>query len=177
MRIIAGKYKKRKLYSVSGKSTRPTSDYSREMVFSSHYDFEDKKVLDLFAGTGAFGLEALSRGAKWVDFVEFANEAIATILSNIKHLGCSKLCHVFRKKVDSFLKNSVERYDIIFMDPPYNKGLVNESLSLIKEKGLLAEDGVIIVEHAHQEEIAEELKDYVFKTKESKVASFSWLRF
>lgn len=98
MRIISGKYKKRKLFTVEGRSTRPTTDYNREVLFSTYQEYEGKAVLDLFAGTGSFGLEALSRGATWVDFVEFASPAIATLIANIQHLGCGEDCHIYRKK-------------------------------------------------------------------------------
>ncbi|MDD3103760.1 MAG: 16S rRNA (guanine(966)-N(2))-methyltransferase RsmD [Candidatus Cloacimonadaceae bacterium] len=176
IRIIAGKYKKRKLAVVPGRSTRPTSDFNREMVFSTYQDYEDKCVLDLFAGTGALGLEALSRGAAWVDFVEFATPAIATILSNIRLLGCEDSCHLYRKKVHSYLKNCTEKYDIIFIDPPYDKNLVNPTLRSIFEHDILAEDGVIVVEHASAELINLDLADRIFQQKSSKSNSFTWLQ-
>lgn len=176
IRIIAGKYKKRKLAAVPGRSTRPTSDFNREMVFSTYQDFEDKRVLDLYAGTGALGLEALSRGAAWVDFVEFASPAIATLLSNIRMVGCGDICHLYRKKVQSYLKNCTEKYDIIFIDPPYDKNLVNPTLRSIFEHDILAEDGVIVVEHSAEELISFDLTDRVFQQKSSKTNNFSWLR-
>ncbi|MDI3503830.1 MAG: hypothetical protein PWP64_766 [Candidatus Cloacimonadota bacterium] len=176
IRIIAGIYKKRKLYSVPGKSTRPTTNYNREMIFSCYQDFSDKRVLDLFAGTGAFGLEALSRGAAWVDFVEFANPAMGTILNNIKLLGCENQCHVYRKKVASFLKLCKDKYDIIFLDPPYDKNLINPTINSILTANLLNPEAVIIVEHSPRESLTKEHAKMVFKNKTGKTCSFSWLR-
>lgn len=176
IRIIAGKYKKRKLATVPGRSTRPTSDYNREMIFSTYQDFQDKRVLDLYAGTGALGLEALSRGATWVDFVEFASPAIATLLSNIQLLDCGDQCHLYRKKVEAYLKTCTQAYDIILLDPPYDKNLVNPTLRSIFGQDLLAQEGVIVVEHSRTETICPELKDRIFQHKSSKTNSFTWLQ-
>ena len=87
MRIITGKYKGQKILGVPGISTRPTTAFNRETIFSMYPHYEGYRVLDLFAGTGAFGLECLSRGAEWVDFVEFATPAIATIRRIIEWRG------------------------------------------------------------------------------------------
>ncbi len=175
MRIISGKHKKRKLFTVEGRSTRPTTDYNREVLFSSYQDYSGKMVLDLFAGTGSFGLEALSRGAAWVDFVEFASPAIAVLLANIKLLDCSDLCHVFRKKVQAFLKDCPHKYDVIFMDPPYDKSLINPSISSIYEMGLLNAGGVIIVEHSSTEDVDTAYSKRILKTKRGKTTCFTWL--
>ncbi len=177
MRIITGIYKGRNLFTVPGKSTRPTTSFNREVIFSVHQDYEACRVLDLFAGTGSLGLEALSRGAKWVDFVEFASPALGTILKNISLLGCRESCHLWRKKVDVFLKDCLESYDIIFMDPPYEKNLVNPNLLLIKERKLLNPDGIIVVEHSPKEKLNAELMESVIKEKGSKSSHFSWLQF
>jgi 16S rRNA (guanine966-N2)-methyltransferase len=175
IRIIAGMHKKRKLQSVPGRSTRPTTSFNREMIFSTYQDYEGKRVLDLYAGTGAFGLEAISRGAAWVDFVEFANAAISTILANITTLSCKDICHLYRKRVEAFLKDCEGNYDVIFLDPPYEKNLVNPTLRTIMERKLLNPEGLIMVEHSRKEKIAEDLQKYLVKQKEGKTCSFSWL--
>ncbi len=175
MRIITGAHKGRNLFLVPGKSTRPTTSFNREMIFSVHQDYEDKRVLDLFAGTGSFGLEAISRGACWVDFVEFAPAAMATILKNIALLGCGDSCHLWRKKVDAYLKSCTDTYDIIFMDPPYLKNLVNPTIKLIIYRGLLNSGGLIVVEHSPKEAIDADLFPLLVKQKGSKSSSFSWL--
>lgn len=177
IRIIAGNHKKRKLHSVPGRSTRPTSDFNREMIFGTYQEFEGKKVLDLFAGTGAFGLEAISRGAVWVDFVEFANAAISTILTNISILGCGDICHLYRKRVEAFLKDCESNYDIIFLDPPYDKNLINPTLRTILERKLLNPGGVVMVEHSRKEKLADGLLPFVIKQKEGKTCCFSWLTY
>ncbi|MBW6513725.1 MAG: 16S rRNA (guanine(966)-N(2))-methyltransferase RsmD [Candidatus Syntrophosphaera sp.] len=175
MRIITGKYKGRSLFTVDGRTTRPTTSYNREVIFSVYQDYEGKRVLDLFAGTGSFGLEALSRGAVWVDFVEFAAPAISALLKNIGKLGCGESCHVWRKRVEAFLNNASGSWDVIFLDPPYAKNLVNPTLGLIFERSLLAEGGVIIAEHSPREPIALEWEKLVLRSKTGKTSSFTLL--
>jgi len=177
MRIITGIYKGRNLFLVPGKSTRPTTSFNREVIFSVHQDYESCRVLDLYAGTGSLGLEALSRGAKWVDFVEFAPAALATIIKNIELLGCGESCHLWRKKAEVYLINCQEPYDVIFLDPPYLKNLVNPTLELIFSRKLLNPEGIIVVEHDPREPVSELYKDYLIKEKGSKSSHFSWLRF
>jgi len=110
-----------------------------------------------------------------VDFVEFASPAIATLLSNVKLIGCEDQCHIYRKKVHSYLKGCTARYDIIFLDPPYDKNLINPTLKSIFASDMLHENAVIIVEHSPKESIAEELSELIFKQKSGKSCSFSWL--
>lgn len=175
MRIITGKYKGRSLSLVPGISTRPTTSFNREVIFSVHQDYQDAKVLDLFAGTGSLGLETLSRGAAWVDFVEFAPAALSTILANITHLGCGESCHLWKKRVDSYLKTCTSRYDVIFLDPPYLKNLVNPTLNTIFEKQLLNTGGIAVVEHSPKEPISTDLQAFVIQHKQSKGSHFTWL--
>jgi len=175
MRIITGAYKGRNLAMVPGRSTRPTTSFNREMLFSVHQDYADKQVLDLFAGTGSFGLEALSRGAEWVDFVEFAPAAIGTLLHNINLLGCGDSCHIWRKRVEAYLKTCTKAYDIIFMDPPYDKNLVNPCLRVIIERELLKPEGIIVIEHSPKEKLDDEFALRRTTHKSSKSSSFSWL--
>nr|MDK2851436.1 hypothetical protein [Candidatus Cloacimonadota bacterium] len=175
IRIIAGKHKKRKLHAVPGRSTRPTTDFNREMIFSTYQEYAEKRVLDLYAGTGAFGLEAISRGAAWVDFVEFAAPAIATLISNIELLGCQDQCHVYRKKVYSFIKSANQIYDVIFLDPPYDKNLINPTLQILFESRIMADDAVIVAEHSRKEKIDPIFDKHIFKEKEGHICSITWL--
>ena len=175
MRIITGRYKGRNLFSVEGRTTRPTTAYNRAMIFSVYSDYEGKRVLDLFAGTGSFGLEALSRGAVWVDLVEFATPAVATILKNIKLLGCGSECHVWRKRADAFLKNAEDSWDVIFLDPPYARNLLNPSLDLIYERSLLVQGGVVIAEHSPLEPVAEIYQKLILGSKAGKTSCFTLL--
>lgn len=195
MRIITGKFKGAKLYTVDGLTTRPTTDFNREVIFSMYPDYQSLRVLDCFAGTGSFGLEALSRGADWVDFVEFATPAIAVLLQNIQKLRCNDVCHVYRKRVEQYLKSSSEPYDVIFLDPPYNKNVVGKCLELIFGKpaetvddaldsaasaccstGLLKADSIVIVEHSSRELIADKWQAHVLNHKAGKITSFTVLQ-
>jgi 16S rRNA (guanine966-N2)-methyltransferase len=153
MRIITGKFKKANLFSVQGNTTRPTTDFIKEAIFSTIFDCENLLVLDLYAGSGSLGLEALSRGASFVDFIEFSEKAIQAIIKNIHKLKCEEQAHIYRKKVSSFLKKTGKKYDLIFMDPPYDKSLVNKTIELIIENSVLSESGKIVVEHSPHEKI------------------------
>lgn len=175
MRIITGKFKGRNLFTVDGRSTRPTTAFNREVVFSMWQDFAGRRILDLFAGTGSFGLEALSRGAFWVDFVEFANPAVSTLLKNINLLGCGELCHVWRKRAETFLKDADAAWDLIFLDPPYAKNLVNPTLDLIFQRDLLANKGIVIVEHSPLESISPSFSARILKSKSGKTSCFTLL--
>lgn len=177
MRIITGKYKGTNLFTVPGKTTRPTTDYQREVIFSMYQNYSGLRVLDLYAGTGSFGLETLSRAADWVDFVEFSNKALSVLIKNIEKLKCSESCHVHRRKVAVYLSAATELWDVIFLDPPYNKNMVNATIKLIKDKDLLAPEGIIIVEHHPAEKISEEFQPLVVNYKQnSKITAFTVLQ-
>ncbi|MCL2062952.1 MAG: 16S rRNA (guanine(966)-N(2))-methyltransferase RsmD [Candidatus Cloacimonetes bacterium] len=190
MRIIAGKYKGMKINAVEGLTARPTSDFIREMIFSTLYSLNQNydKVLDLYSGSGAMGLEAISRGCREVVFVDGSKKSVSTIISNITKLKCHDNCKVLLKKVENFLSNSINhqkgeidtsymednqksiepegcRYNLIFADPPYNKGLVNNTVRQILDNDLLIADGILIVEHSKEEPIKDDLKKFVFKEK------------
>ncbi|MCK4652984.1 MAG: 16S rRNA (guanine(966)-N(2))-methyltransferase RsmD [Candidatus Cloacimonetes bacterium] len=153
MRIISGKFKKAKLYTVPGKNVRPTTDFLKETIFSIIYDCKKKKVLDLFAGSGSLGLEALSRGAESVVLVDFLFKAVKTISRNIEKLRCEDSCRIYQKKVSSFLRTNPKQFDMIFMDPPYNKNLVNSTIELIFENDMVFSEGKIIIEHSKNEKL------------------------
>ena len=176
MRIITGKYKGRQLQTVEGHTTRPTSAFNRELVFSVYQDYTDKRVLDLYAGTGYFGLEALSRGAIWVDFVEFAIPALTVILKNVQNLGCGNSCHIWRKNVFAFLKSTEEKWDVIFLDPPYNKRLLNPTLEHIFSRDLLNPEGIVIAEHSPEEPVSDIYKDRIINFKKGKTTCFTFLK-
>ncbi len=176
MRIITGLYKGTHLFTVPGNTTRPTTDFQREVIFSMYQEYEDLRVLDLYAGTGSFGLETLSRKAEWVDFVEFSNKALTILIKNIEKLKCGENCHVHRKKVAAFLNTTDKKWDIIFLDPPYNHGLVNETIKLIKDKELLNPEGLIIVEHHPKEAVDALYQPNVVNYKQnSRITAFTVL--
>ncbi|OQX70656.1 MAG: 16S rRNA (guanine(966)-N(2))-methyltransferase RsmD [Candidatus Cloacimonas sp. 4484_275] len=174
MRIIAGKYKKSNLFTVPGFTSRPTTDFLREVIFSVVFDWEDKTVLDLFAGSGSLGFEAISRGANSVDFVDASEKAIKTILKNKHKLGCEN-CRIHKKRVNSFLRKCETKFDMIFLDPPYEKNLVNDTLNIIFENRLLRTGGIIIAEHSVYEKIDEKFREKIQNEKTTKHSAVTFL--
>ncbi|MDC8918299.1 16S rRNA (guanine(966)-N(2))-methyltransferase RsmD [Metamycoplasma hyosynoviae] len=151
LRIIAGKYKSRRLISPSNETTRSTLDRAREGLFSSiQFDVENKIFLDLFAGSGSFCLEALSRGAKHAICIEKDHNAYEIILKNKQALG-EKNLEVFNTDALSFLKKTNLQFDYIYLDPPYKiTDILDDCLQLIVQKNLLKSDGIIFVETNQQ---------------------------
>jgi 16S rRNA (guanine966-N2)-methyltransferase len=176
MRIIAGKYKKHTLYSVPGITTRPTTDFLREVIFSVVQNFSGQRVLDLYAGTGALAFEALSRGANFADLVEMAIPALTTIARNMEYLRCSEFVHIHRQKVSVFLAKTDLKFDTIFIDPPYNKNLINPTLELIFSRQIILPDGYIVIEHSPAEPIEDEYNQYLIYTKKMKLSMVSILK-
>jgi len=151
-RIIAGRFRGRALEVPEGKDIRPTTERMRERVFSmlqhSRYpDLLDARVLDLYAGTGGLGLEALSRGAAHVTFVEKAPLGLGVLTRNIRALKADDQTAIIRGSATALPMASAP-CDFIFMDPPYREGLVRPTLDAILKGGWLADDGVIIIEQA-----------------------------
>ena len=147
MRIISGSRRGRKLVSIDGDSIRPTTDRVKESLFNLIQDFvPDAKVLDLFGGTGALSLEAVSRGAKMATIVDADRKSIEVIEKNIELTGFSENTKVVLKKAEEFIKDVRESYDIIFLDPPYNKGFVIPVLNAVSERELLSEYGIAVLE-------------------------------
>ena len=152
MRIVAGRFKGRVLVTPSGMATRPTSDRLRETLFNvlAHaYDdrVTDARVLDLFAGSGALGLEALSRGAVFAQFVEEAPAARGAIKDNIDALGVAGITKVYRRDATHLGPLPPdEAFSLVFCDPPYGKGLAARALQSALKGGWLAPRALIIVE-------------------------------
>lgn len=156
MRVIAGKHKSKALESLEGRNTRPTMDKVKEGIFNSLFDVSGIG-LDLFAGSGALGIEALSRGMDKVIFVDQNIKAVKVIKGNLQHLDLMSQAEVYKNNADRALKALSKRdiqFDIIFLDPPYNKGLIDEALEKISEFNLLKEHGIIVCEFSNQENIA-----------------------
>ncbi len=153
MRIVAGKYRGRRLATPTTQKIRPTADRVREALFSIiAARVPGARVLDLFAGTGALGLEALSRGAVQAVFVDRDAEAVHIIRANVRLLGVVDRVEVFHGEVSRVVKHLVERqslFDILFMDPPYGKGHIESTLPIL---GALAHPrGLLIAEHPVKE--------------------------
>lgn len=152
MRIIGGALRGRTLLSVRGRETRPTADRLRESLFNILGPaVREKAVLDLFAGTGALGLEALSRGAVFAAFVEIDWAALDVIRKNIDRCGVADAAAVIRCNAAAHLtplKGLGRRFDLIFMDPPYGRDLVRPALENLLRADLLTAGARIVVEHA-----------------------------
>lgn len=150
LRIIAGRAKGRRIAAPSGQElTRPTSDKTRGAIFSSiQFGLSGARVLDLFAGSGAMGLEALSRGADHATFVDNSSEAIAAIKDNARSLGFSEHCTILKKDALRALGELRSPFSFIFMDPPYaSYDLYGTVIKKILGQRLLLDEGLIIVEH------------------------------
>ena len=154
MRIIAGAWRGRPLLSPPGLATRPTSDRAREALFSMLQSrlgsFEDLHVVDLFAGTGALGLEALSRGAARCTFVETDRVAIDTLRRNVAKLGAEDRADVRQQDATRIAGGP---YHLVFLDPPYRSGLGQQALANIAAAGALAPGALISVETARDESV------------------------
>lgn len=162
MRIISGTARGTKLYTLEGKDTRPTLDRVKESLFNIiNNKILDSTVLDLFAGSGAIGLEFASRGAKKVILCDNSKEAIKIINKNIEKTNLQEkveLKHMTSDKILNNLKN--EKFDIIFIDPPYNSTLIAKSVEKIFANDILSTEGVVILETDNQKRILEEIKGY-----------------
>ena len=154
MRVISGKYKSRPIKAPNPKFTRPTTDKVKESLFNilhNSMDFDDISVLDIYAGSGALGLEALSRGAKHVDFVE-VNFSVGKILkSNISSLQADDSCKVIKASALQYSGlRTHNSYDLIFADPPFFKYDILEVFKNIMENDFLNESGIFIIERSIQ---------------------------
>ncbi len=164
MRVITGTARGMKLKTLDGLDVRPTTDQVKESIFSIiQFEIPGAKVLDLFAGSGQLGIEALSRDAQQVTFVDSNKSAVNVINENLEHTKLSKRAIV--KNADSldFLKMTKDSFDIALLDPPYGKGLIEKALPLLA--GKMTEAGVIVCETAREEILPESAGDFV-KRKE-----------
>lgn len=154
MRVIAGKFRGRNLQSLPGLETRPTYDRLRETLFnvlSAAGQLEDKIFVDLFAGTGSIGIEALSRGAAKVYFAESGKKAAQVIRANLQSLGVTAAADVYERSAAEALRvlsDAGIRADVIFLDPPYKlQGAYAQIIRIVSELKLLSSVGVLIAEH------------------------------
>lgn len=147
MRIIGGKHRGRKLAEFKGDSIRPTSDRVKESLFNILSGaVAGAGVLDLFCGSGNLGLESLSRGAESVHFNDISKDSLAVLKKNIAALGEQSACRITNLDYLACLSSAAEKYDIIFIDPPYAKEFGVPALETIAKRGLLNEGGVAIYE-------------------------------
>ena len=161
MRIVGGKHKGARIFAPDDRRTRPTSDRVREAIFNilmhgiDGFTVENARVLDLFAGTGALGLEALSRGARFVQFVDDAAEARGIIRRNADQLGEIGRCKIWRRDASRLGPAAPQPpFDLVFADPPYGKGLADKTLAALAEGGWLSDSAVIVVEESAKADVA-----------------------
>lgn len=150
MRVITGSARGRRLRTLEGDAVRPTTDQVKEALFSIiHFDIEGRQVLDLFAGCGQLGIEAVSRGAAGAVFVDSSAQSVAVVRDNLATVGFDKCCEVIRGDALTFLRTTRKRFDVALLDPPYGSGLLQQSLELID--GVMNDSGIIVCEHRPDE--------------------------
>jgi 16S rRNA (guanine966-N2)-methyltransferase len=154
MRVVGGRLKGRNLASPASRDIRPTADRLRESVFNilvHAYDnpLQDARVLDLFAGTGALGIEAVSRGAAFTLFVDNGAEARALLRNNVEALALGGVTKVYRRDATNLgPAYPMEPFSVAFLDPPYGKGLAEKALASLREGGWLTPAALLVVEEA-----------------------------
>lgn len=167
MRVIAGTSKGTKLNSIDDLSTRPTLDRVKEPLFSIIQNYiQDANVLDLFAGSGALGIECLSRGSLKCTFCDKSIKAIQMIKQNIEKTRMQNKSIIINDDYKKCLQNLNDKFDLIFLDPPYKQNLAIDSIKRILDKKLLNEDGIIILETDEEENILKELEKIEIKVSD-----------
>lgn len=154
MRVITGTARGRRLKELEGMETRPTTDQVKEALFSIvQFDVQGRNVLDLFAGTGQLGIEALSRGAEHCTFVELRREAAALVRDNLTVTGLSEKARVIQGDYMAFLTGAREKFGLILLDPPYGSGLLDRALETIAKIDIVSGNGIIVCESAVEQEL------------------------
>lgn len=150
MRVISGNARGKKLVSLEGMNTRPTLDRVKEALFNIiQFDIIDKEVLDLFAGSGAIGIEAISRGAKSATFCDNSTDAIKIIETNVKNTRSADKSLILNKDYITaleYLAGRGKKYDIIYLDPPYKTNYAETAIDKILDLNVLSKDGIIVLE-------------------------------
>lgn len=165
MRIISGTHRGTKLFTLEGKNTRPTLDRVKEALFNIlQIKLQDAVVLDLFSGSGALALESISRGAKKAYLCDNSRDAINIIKKNIEKMKVQASTVVINKNYEKALvdiHNTKEKFDVIYLDPPYETDFAEKSVKYIMENDLLNEEGIIILETDNKEKVYKNLEGYV----------------
>ncbi|MCI8497538.1 MAG: 16S rRNA (guanine(966)-N(2))-methyltransferase RsmD [Clostridiales bacterium] len=155
MRIITGTARGRRLTTLEGQDVRPTSDRVKEALFSIlHFELEGRRFLDLFAGSGQIGLEALSRGAGSCVFVDASRDSVAVVRENLNRTGLQTNAQVVNMDYAAYLRSNTGTFDLAFLDPPYYQGHIAQALETLPEK--MNQGGVIVCEHPSDETVPEQ---------------------
>ena len=158
MRVITGCARGVRLDTLDGMATRPTVERVKEAMFSSiQFEVPGRRVLDLFAGSGQLGIEALSRGARHADFVDSSRAAAAIITSNVKRCGLEEKASVFCRDWQSHLAGTTAPYDIVLLDPPYGYGLCEAAMRTLTDRDLIAQGAIVICETGDKESLPERI--------------------
>ena len=161
MRVITGKARGVNLKTPDGLQTRPTADRVKEALFSIiNFDIPNATVLDLFGGTGQLGIEALSRGAKNAVFIDESDKACVLIKENLRRTKMEQQGRVLRSDYLTYLRSAKEKYDIIFLDPPYAEVFLENALKCISEIDILQSGGIIVCERPLGKELPWEFAGY-----------------
>ena len=158
LRVIAGEFGGRRLEAPKGDATRPTSDRVREAMFMALEPLAGMRVIDLFAGSGALGIEALSRGASWVDFVEASFQARRALASNVATLELGPRCKIWSLRLPGGVRrlaSALRQADLVLADPPYGGSRVRQILDLLGEPATLRPGSRVVVEHHSKDEVPE----------------------
>lgn len=156
MRIISGKFRGHQLVSFKASHIRPTTDRVKETIFNKLMrETSDARVLDLYAGTGNLGLEALSRGASYVQFVELNKKSISILKQNINKLGVSNEVTVISKDVCKFLREDNSPFDIILIDPPFTKKLADVTMRTLAHSTVIQSGTLVVIESSAHEPISD----------------------
>lgn len=159
MRVITGTARGRVLKTLEGEDVRPTTDRVKEAIFSIiQFELEGRRVLDLFAGSGQLGIEALSRGAAYATFTDMSAESVDIVKQNLLSTKLGGNAEVLRIEATAFLRGNKKKYDIIFMDPPYSKGILQSTLPYAVKN--VNDGGVIICEHPYGEEMPQTVGNF-----------------
>lgn len=159
MRVITGLARGRRLITREGDDVRPTTDRVKEAMFSIlQFELEGRRVLDVFAGSGQLGIEALSRGAEKATFLDASRESVEIINKNLQTTKLGSQARVMQSDSLTFLRTTREKFDIIIMDPPYNQGLLQKALPLAVE--IVAPGGVIVCECLNEEDLPEAVGEF-----------------
>lgn len=154
MRIITGSAKGKKLVSLEGDATRPTSERIKEAVFSSiQFDVEGRRVLDLFAGSGQMGLEALSRGAAKATFIDLSREAMDIVKQNARATGFFDVSHFLVSDWRNYIRKASgrEQYDLVFIDPPYSMECCADAAAYLTKTELIIPGAIVVLESGEEE--------------------------
>ncbi|MGI6270308.1 MAG: 16S rRNA (guanine(966)-N(2))-methyltransferase RsmD [Candidatus Howiella sp.] len=152
MRVITGTARGRRLQTLSGEDVRPTTDRVKEAVFSIiQFEVEGRRFLDLFAGSGQMGIEALSRGAASATFIDSSQHSLDVVMHNLRETGFTDRAQIVKGTYASFLLRTNERFDIAFLDPPYGAGLLPDAL--MQTEKVMQDYGVILCEHPGELEL------------------------